>query len=98
MSKIFLEETHEPIEIELKDLDKNSYLIKSNKITLGDIEFIEDLNSNKELKESEKITSILIRVFGKEPDFWKKFSLELLLNLTNIVTGEIKKKQNQEDK
>lgn len=98
MSKFFLEENYEATEVELKDTEGKSYIVKSKNMTLEDIEFIETISEDKAIKASKQITSILIRIFGKEENFWKKFSLNLLTDLTQLVTEEVKKKQSPESK
>lgn len=98
MAKLFLEENYEAIEVELKDLEKKSYIVKGKNFTLGDVEYIENLNEDNKIKASEKIILILTRIFGEERDFWKKFSLNLLTDLTRLVTEEVKKKQSPEGK
>ena len=100
MSKILLEEQHEPLEIDLKNRMGEIFTVYSNPITLGDLEEFENIGKKKYLKDGTEssvtrdLTNMCIRIFGKDEEFWKQFSIKLLTDLIVKVTEDIKDKNN----
>lgn len=94
MAKLFLEESYEPIEIELKTLKGESFVVKSNLLTIGDLDYIDSLQKDEKIPVGKQIKLMMVKIFGETEEFWEQFSLTLLTQLSLMVTEEIKKKAN----
>jgi len=80
--------------IQLFDIDGKEHIIETKFLPSSTIKKIEDLTEKlkKEQKGSvEYIHTIMIIVFGKTADFWKKFSVELLSKVVLYVRDPEKK-------
>jgi hypothetical protein len=95
MKKTF-EDNYNPIEIDIKNNKGELFELKSNMITLDEIDKISDIEKDKELKKNPALQVIRIMqiVFGKDEKFWKQFSVNLLTKLSVHTTEEIKKNNN----
>jgi hypothetical protein len=98
--KVF-EEKHEPLELELRDINGKSHVVKTLLITSGDLNEIELIGLRKSKKKyktnTEQVHAMLMICCGKNQEFWSKFSINLLSDVVSYIIEENKKKQSKMD-
>lgn len=89
-------ENYNPETFKLIDVDGNEYEISLKFLTASDFNKIEKMmigNDSDKKSNTERVVESIIIACGKDEKFWMKFSIELLGELTNYITEELKNKK-----
>jgi hypothetical protein len=81
-----------PLQIRVQDCNNNEHIVRTKMLTPKKVRQIEELESNKDMKDGEAITKTLLIMFDKSAEFWDNFSLEFITKLISHANGDRKKK------
>jgi hypothetical protein len=90
--KIF-EEKYAPIEITVKNIQDKEFILKTLFQTSEMTDKVELLLQDGKITNTDKIHQMMILMFGKDKNFWKQFSIDLLSQIADFIREEGKKKE-----
>lgn len=89
------EDHYEPIEMTVKNIKGEEFLITSKFLSIDEFEKIEDLLKDPNLKESEKMRKMMVIKYGKNEAFWGQFSQKNLTKVNEYVAEQESKKNSE---
>jgi hypothetical protein len=92
--KIF-EEKYAPIEITVKNIQDKEFILKTLFQTSEMTDKVELLLQDGKITNTDKIHQMMILMFGKDKNFWKQFSIDLLSQIADFIREEGKKKEDK---
>jgi hypothetical protein len=86
-------DNYEPIKFKLIDVDGNEHEVESKFMSTEQYVNLENLIKDKKKTSSEIAIESMIKSCGKDAEFWGKFSMGLLLDVSKYIASELSKKK-----
>lgn len=86
-------ENYDAIQVKLIDVEGKEYEVESQFMTTDSFNVLEKMSKDKTLTNTDIAISTMIKTCGKDREFWGKFSMNLLLEVSKYITAELNKKK-----
>jgi hypothetical protein len=86
-------DNYEPIKVKIYDIEGNEHEVESKFMTTDQYNVLEKMNKDNDICNTDLAIETMIKSCGKDREFWGKFSLNLLLEVSKYITTESNKKK-----